>query len=259
MPPIRTVTPRPGKPRLICFPYAGATARIFDGWGASLSSVEVSAYEAPGRGRRMNEPLLESIDGLTGDVMSQLTQMLDRPYVIFGHSMGALLAFTIARALQSRRLPLPRAVIISSASAPTRRRRYEHTDDAILDRVRRLGGNGDPAFLDSDDYRELFLPIIKADFAVVDSFACDAGQHIACDLVLCGGAADPEVSILDLVAWTPFTQGHVTRKLIAGGHFAPWENASVFLGFLKDVLDRYAGSGRTPHWEHHHEASREVG
>lgn len=248
MQPIRTVTPRPGKPRLICFPYAGATARIFHAWGESLSSVEVCAYEPPGRGRRINEPLLDSIDGLTSEVMSQLTQMLDRPYVFFGHSMGALLAFTIARAVQERRLLLPRAIIISCASAPTRRRTYEHTDDAIIDRVRRLGGNGHAAFLDSDDFREFFLPIIKADFAVVDSFVCDASQHIACDLVLCGGACDPEVSIVDLVAWGPFTRGNVTRKLISGGHFAPWENSPVFLGFLKDVLDRYVGSERTKHW-----------
>jgi surfactin synthase thioesterase subunit len=115
--------------------------------------------------------------------------------------------------------------------------------------VRRLGGNGsNDAFLNSDDFRELFLPIIKADFAVADSFVCDTSQHIACDMVLCGGARDPEVSVVDLVAWGPFTRGNVTRTLVSGGHFAPWENPPLFLGFLKDVLDRYVGPGKTNHW-----------
>src|ERR1043166_3549047 len=137
-----------GTIRLFCFPYAGGAPHVFHEWPDLLPSfVDVCAIQLPGRGTRLREQPYTRLKALVPDVVTALRSFIDRPFALFGHSMGALIAFEVARVLRDRGGPEPEILFVSGARGPQLKRNdtntYELTDVELIQRLRRL--NGTPA------------------------------------------------------------------------------------------------------------------
>lgn len=203
----------PGAPvRLFAFAHAGGDASSFDAWPVLLDKeVDVRPVQLPGRGGRAGEPMPERIEDLVGELALALSPHLDQPYLFFGHGMGALVAFELARALRRDRQPAqqpgpraagpraagPRALIVSAAPPP-------HTSGAALSASPQGAAGGD------DDAS---LPVIRADLAALAHYRYEAGDPLDADIVAIDGISAPGYEPGDPAGWAMHTRGrfHVAR------------------------------------------------
>jgi medium-chain acyl-[acyl-carrier-protein] hydrolase len=209
--------------RLFCFPYAGGSAQIYREWSDAFPDyVEVCSIQLPGRGPRFRETpigdVAATVDALTGAIHPYL----DRPFAMFGHSMGAILAYETTRRLAAEFGCSPSHLFVSGHRAPhlpSRRRPIHHLpDDGFIAGVRAL--NGTPAeFFDDPELVMLCLPMLKADFRMVETYVELDGQRLSCPLSALGGDADPTVPPADLAAWHMATTGRFRSILLEGDHF----------------------------------------
>jgi medium-chain acyl-[acyl-carrier-protein] hydrolase len=209
--------------QLFCFPYAGAGASIYRDWPEALApDVEVWFAHLPGRERRIAEPSLTSIDAIAGAASDALRGCLFRPYALFGHSMGALIAFEVCRSLRSVTVPTPACLMASGYRAPHLPNPREPIHDLTATEFRRklaeLAGTP-PSVIANEELMELLLPTLRADFMVVDNYRHHPGPPLAASLRVYGGRADPEVPTAALEAWRQHTTGDFALTLFEGGHF----------------------------------------
>ena len=192
-------------------------------WSDALADdVEVCAIQLPGRGPRFRETPIDDASGAVGALTDAIRPYLDRPFAMFGHSMGAILAYETARRVTAAFGCTPSHLFVSGHRAPhlpPRRKPIHHLpDDAFIAGVRAL--NGTPAeFFDDPELVTLCLPMLRADFRLVESYVELAGERLSCPLLALGGDADPTVSAADLAAWRAATSGRFRSILFAGDHF----------------------------------------
>jgi len=166
--------------RLFCFHYAGGSAAIFRSWQELLPRwVELWPVQFPGRGQRIAEKPETSIEGLVGSMLPDLLPMFaEKPFCLFGHSMGATVAFELARKLFSEHRRSPCILFISGRRAPSmpRRRNSTHnfSDHEFVDELRRLKGTP-REILESSELMQLLLPVIKADFQAIETYRYTPG------------------------------------------------------------------------------------
>jgi medium-chain acyl-[acyl-carrier-protein] hydrolase len=209
--------------RLVCFPHAGGTASSYRRWSTTLpDDVEVDAVELPGRGTRFTEPLRTSVADVVQELVDALRPWLDRPFAFFGHSMGALLAFEVARALRRQNGPLPNRLCVSAAPAPDGFRRQlalaRLSDDQLKEKLRAL--NGTPgAVLQEDELMGFMLPILRADLSLIDSHEYREEPPFAFPISAFGGIADREVRVEKLEGWRRQTTQAFSLRLFPGDHF----------------------------------------
>lgn len=208
--------------RLYCLPYAGASAAVYAKWKRRLPGwIEVAPIELPGRGRRLGEPLETTFSGLLGHVIEGVRPALGQPYAVFGHSLGALLAFELSHHLSQTQAPEPLVVFASGTHAPSRRdaERFARldSDDELKAELVRLGGT--PAhLLEEEELMALTLPILRADFRVAGDYRAAPGRRIRAPLHVLAGTEDtttPET----LGAWREHTLGPFELTVLPGGHF----------------------------------------
>jgi medium-chain acyl-[acyl-carrier-protein] hydrolase len=209
--------------RLFCFPYAGGSASIFTQWQARFSNrIEVCPVQLPGRENRLLEEPVSSIERLVPQLADELEPYLDQPFLIFGHSMGALIGFELARELRRRNRPLPQKLIVSAKQAPHIPRSkplgYDFSDEELINQLRELNGTPEEV-LANRELMELILPIIRADFALVDRYVYREEEPLACPILAFGGIEDPDVKQEELAAWQQMTAGGFVMQQFAGGHF----------------------------------------
>ncbi|MEU2801165.1 alpha/beta fold hydrolase [Streptomyces sp. NPDC006995] len=217
----RYVTPDQPRLRLVCLPHAGGSAAFYHSWGHAFGSdVEVMAVRYPGRQERIAEALYTEMEPLADALTGELLPYTGVPLVLFGHSMGASLAYEVALRLQQRHGVRPGALLVSCRSAPhllTPRGPFED-DDALIAEVRRLGGT-DTRLLDDPDLRELVLPAIRADFSVVSGYAARPGVPVDCPVVGYVGDSDPAVGVDGVRGWARMAPAGFDLKVLSGGHF----------------------------------------
>lgn len=207
--------------RLFCLPYVGGGSGIFRDWADGLPpDVEVWALTLPGRERRFAEAAIPSIPELADRAVAGLGPMFDRPYAFYGHSMGALLGFEMARRLRSRP---PVKLVVAAHSAPQTagtREVFRHRlpDDQFIEELMRLEGT--PAeVLENRELVELLLPTMRADFQAVETYAYTPAPPLACPIVAYGGSRDANVPVAHIEAWRELTTGAFTMHVFSGGHF----------------------------------------
>jgi len=232
---------------LHCFPYAGGSAQAFRGWAEHLpEGVALQAWEPAGHGRRMRERPHRRIDGYAREVADGMAHA-DRPFVLFGHSLGGLVAFEAARELRRRGSPEPRAILVAATSAPQeirpRRLRHQMPDDELLDELRSF--NGTPAaVLEDEDLLRMFLPVVRADFEAVETYEYSFEPPLACPIGVFGGVRDRVMAPDTLQDWEAQTSSEFSLEWVPGDHFFPSSNRAVFLWLLSRRLEALRGDAR---------------
>jgi medium-chain acyl-[acyl-carrier-protein] hydrolase len=228
--------------RLFCFPYAGGSALIYRSWSQKLPpGVEVCPVQLPGRGNRLKEPPFRSLAALVPALAGALRPYLDRPFAFFGHSMGALISLELARELRRDARPAPEQLFVSGRSAPQLGKRgvtlYDLPEPELIEELRRL--NGTPhEVLEHPELMELMLPLLRADFAVCDTYRYADEPPLDCPVAAFGGLGDANVPRADLEAWAAQTAGDFSLRMLPGDHFFLHENESTLLLVLTHELQR---------------------
>lgn len=219
------VKPRPeARLRLFCFPYAGGAASIYRTWSDDLpAEIEVCPVQLPGREGRIRQSAFTRMDDLVEAADEGLAEELDRgPHAFFGHSMGAVIAYELARRRRRAGRSEPRHLIVSARSAPTVEDSEEPIHDLPPERFReRLRDlNGTPAeVLDHPELMELVEPLLRADFEVNETYEHRPGETLSCPLTALGGLRDEEVPREELEEWRTLTTGAFRLHMLPGDHF----------------------------------------
>jgi medium-chain acyl-[acyl-carrier-protein] hydrolase len=209
--------------RLFCFPYAGGGTLAFRGWAENLpAGVEICPVQLPGREHRMREPALTSIPVIVEAAAEALAPHLDKPFAFFGHSMGALISFDLARTLRDRHGITPVRLFVSGCRAPHLKRKrpptYNLSEAEFVHELRSL--NGTPReLLDSPDLMRLLLPLLRADFEASETYAYVPGAPLDCPIHAFGGTDDPEVDRREIREWCEQTVAEFSLKMFPGDHF----------------------------------------
>lgn len=228
--------------RLFCFPYAGGGTLAFRGWAESFpAGVEICPVQLPGREHRLREPALTSIAAIVEAAAASLLPCLDRPFAFFGHSMGALISFDLARTLRDHYGIAPASLFVSGCRAPQLRRKrpptYDLSDAEFMHELRSL--NGTPReLLDSPDLMRVLLPLLRADFEASETYAYVPGAPLDCPVHAYGGADDPEVERREIREWCEQTSAEFSLKLFPGDHFFLHTARPLLLDALAGQLRR---------------------
>jgi medium-chain acyl-[acyl-carrier-protein] hydrolase len=213
-----------GALNLVCFPYAGASAQIFHHWPAHFSpELGIYLVHLPGRGKRLHENPFTRLAILVDAIMQNMPdELLESPFAFYGHSMGALLSFEIARAVRRRYGIEPVRLIVSGRSAPhvaqSKAATHNLPHDEFIARIRELNGTP-PELLECPDFNELFLPLLRADFELVHTYQYRPEQCLSCPITVYGGLEDKEVPEAGLRAWKEHTATEFNLRLFPGDHF----------------------------------------
>lgn len=229
--------------RLIAFHHAGGNASFYQPWLKELQAldwIEFVAVQLPGRGRRMAEPPVSELPALLDEMAEGLAELLDAPHVLFGFSMGAILAFELAQRRQRQALRMPLALVLAGRGAPRQVRpaitRGAFTRDMIVRELERLGGT-DPVLLQDGPFLDVFMRTFQADFAIADSHYCAIPEPLQCLMHVWGGADDPEVPIERLCRWIDFAGERFDSHIFPGGHFFVRSAHKPVMKNLMRVLD----------------------
>jgi surfactin synthase thioesterase subunit len=218
--------------RILCLPYAGGGAGNYREWGPLMpAGTEVEAVELPGHGRRLAEAPAVGVTEII-EPLASLTARPGPPTILFGHSMGALLAHELCRALTA--LGSPPAALVLSAMSPAhlvdRAACRALTDDpaALLDHVRDLGATP-PEVLRRPEMRELVLRTMRADLGLLAAFPDPPADRIpaSVSVLALSGRSDDVYPPHTVAAWEPFAERWQGMRVLPGGHFFPWRDDAV--------------------------------
>ena len=226
--------------RLLCFPYAGGNARMFRSWHAAMhEGVKVCPVELPGRGSRRAEECVTSMAALVGAMAEEMEPLLDPPLAIFGYSMGGLVGFELARTLRRLYGREPAALLVAAQNAPSvpleRPTARSSTDEELSVALYRSGGMPREA-LENDRFVRTFLPVLRADYTVVDAYAYVPEAPLRCPIHLYTGTEDAQVSERGLARWRRETSGPFAVHRFPGGHYFVREAEGPFLASVSRVL-----------------------
>lgn len=208
--------------RLFCFHYAGGNALIFRDWWKGLTpEIEVCAVQLPGRGLRLNEAPYTRLMPLAETLSHVVHACGDKPFAFFGHSMGSLLSFELARAMRRNYGLEPRHLFASGRQAPSltnsEAQTYNLPESEFIEAVRRMSGT--PAeVLENPELMQLILPQLRADFEVCDTYTYTPEPPLSCPITAFGGLQKC-VKLEELEAWREHTSGAFTIRRFPGDHF----------------------------------------
>lgn len=245
--------------RLFCFPYAGGATLPYRGWADKLpTDVEICPVMIPGRGSRLTEPAFTRLLPLVRAIAEAMLSHLNRPFALFGHSMGATIAFELARYLRRSFGCVPSHLFVSGCRAPQLPRKnppiHNLPESEFIAELRRLNGTTDEV-LENSELIRLVIPTLRADFEVCSTYEYRAEAPLDCPISAYGGMQDPDVGRADLEAWSEQTTESVSVRMLPGDHFFINAPNSRLLQILPSELYRSAeGDGhdsRAPRTSYH--------
>jgi medium-chain acyl-[acyl-carrier-protein] hydrolase len=205
------------------------------------ADVEVSIVKLPGRGVRFQEPLFNHIEPLVEALRAAITSILNKPFAFFGHSMGAIISFELARALQRANLPAPRHLFVSGHRAPQipnlQPSSYNLSEGEFICELRRLRGTPE-AILNDKQLLQLVMATLRADFAICQTYAYQPGGPLSCSITALGGTFDEETNVSTLSAWRDHTDSEFATVILNGDHFFLESSEADLLREVSNVLRR---------------------
>jgi surfactin synthase thioesterase subunit len=184
--------------------------------------VEVVAPQWPGRENRFSEPTRQTMDELVSVASEIVSTYLDLPFAIFGHSMGAIIAYEVALRLRAGGRPLPIHLFPCAHSAPHLPNRRPHTHDLpaekLLERLHHSGGVS-VEFLQPRDYLDLVLPAVRADLRIIETYSWSGAPPLPVPITAITGSDDSEAPPAELEAWRLHTSSRFQTRVFRGGHF----------------------------------------
>ncbi|WP_432096587.1 thioesterase II family protein [Streptomyces sp. bgisy100] len=206
---------------LVCFPHAGGAASFYHPLSRMLpSSVNMLAIQYPGRQDRRAEPCVENLAELADRVHEVLQPLTGQPLALFGHSMGATLAFEVSRRLEEQGVT-PVHLFVSGRRAPSRHRSegvHLRDDQGLIEELKELSGT-DARLLDDEELLRMILPALRGDYKAAETYVYRPGDPLACPVTMFTGDADIRVSAEDAAAWREHTTGPFELMTFDGGHF----------------------------------------
>ncbi len=237
--------PRPqARLRLLCFPYAGGGALTYRPWAVEMPpESDVLPVQLPGRERRLRERPHTRVGPLVEAATRSLEPYLDRPFAVFGYSMGALIGYEFVQRLRRERGLEPVHVLVAARRAPQLPPDpddyYKLSDPDFKERLREM--NGTPAeVLEHPELMELVLPLLRADFELNDTYEPAGHPPLGCPLTVFGGLEDGEVTREELEAWRAVTTGPFQLRMFAGDHFFLNQHQSAFRCAVAEDLLRHS-------------------
>lgn len=228
--------------RLFCFPYAGGGASVYRNWARQIpSTVEVIPVELPGRGKRLTEPPIRKMPALIEALTPVITPLLDMKFAFFGHSMGAIIAFELARELRRRHGPQPEKIFVSGRQASQIPDRdpitYNLPEDEFRAELLRL--NGTPIeVLEHAELMDLLLPLLRADFELIQTYQYCDDTPLHCPIAVYGGLEDNYVPREVLLPWKQQTDAPFSLHMLPGDHFFLHSASHILLELLRQELHR---------------------
>jgi surfactin synthase thioesterase subunit len=244
---LKLTAPLPGiSTRLFCLPYAGGSAAIYQEWQKQVApQFQICAVELPGRGWRSAESLPLSIHKLAHEIASWLHAHGKTPFALFGHSMGAAIAYEIARNLEAAGNRSLYCLIVSGSSAPflPRRKRAisDLSDPDFLDHIRQLNGTP-PEILANAELMSVVLPVLRSDFKICEEYVPEESHALRTPITALAGEKDPDISVADVEAWGTLTTGRFETLKFPGDHFFLKSSEAAVVAAVSDTLVGLCGS-----------------
>lgn len=224
--------------RVFCFPHACAGASVFRDWPRHFAAdAELCAVQLPGRENRILDPVPDRLDDLVSPLIAAIRPLAGTPFVLFGHSLGAIIAYEVARGLDAIESP-PRLLGVSGCRpphVPLERKPLHGLPDAELKRAIGDMGGTSPEVLAHDELMDFLLPTIRADFRLAECYLQEAGLRVGCPIHAFAGTADPAASPEKMAGWSMAAGGSFICTALDGGHF-----------FVKDHVERIAAALAAP-------------
>ncbi|MEO1374973.1 MAG: thioesterase II family protein [Cyanobacteria bacterium J06635_10] len=226
--------------RLFCFPYAGGSSIIFRRWQDLLqANIELCPIELPGRGSKIKLAPLNRLEPIVKELSQQIQPYLDKPFAFFGHSMGGLLSFELTRKLYQKYGISPVHLFISARSAPQLLESeppiHALPESDFIDKLRDYNGTPE-AVLENQELMQLFLPILRADFAVLETYKYQNAPPLECPISVFGGLQDNKITIEELEAWQEQTNSSFLLKMLPGDHFFINHSYSLLTEQISEIL-----------------------
>jgi len=231
--------------RLYCLPYAGGNASIFQAWKRDLDHrVELYPVGLAGRGSRLGEALSASIQEAAQDAFSGLRSEFDRfEYALFGHSMGALIAFELARIISHSNVKQPAHIFFSGREAPHisangSPKYHLMPEDEFREEILKMGGTP-PEIFQNRQLRELFVPILRNDFRITENYALGAGDVRFDNPISVLVGEDEDYSREEITGWRGYSSAACDIRSFKGGHFFIKDSEKLVLESINSTLRNY--------------------
>lgn len=229
--------------RLFCFAGAGGSASAYRLWGPALApAVDLCAVELPGHWTRMEEPLLTRFHEVIEGVGPHVAALTDRPFAIFGFSLGSLLAFHTTRWLRRHGHPAPQCLFVAGRAAPEFAAAHGEAkistlpDAQFIDKMQTVYGGIPAAVLREPELLKLTLPVLRADMTVLDDHTCPEEPPLAVPLHISGGLDDAHLTDAKLQAWRAHTTGPADITMFPGSHHFLDPSRAAVLAYVRARL-----------------------
>lgn len=226
--------------RIICLPSSGGGANMYRNWEGNLDNVEIYSVQLPGRERRLSEAPIDNIDALVEALVPEVEKLNDKPLLIFGHSMGALIAYELCCALQRKGSKMPKAVFVSAFRTPERINRNKKLHplafDDFIEELKKYGGTPEE-ILNHRETMELFVPTIRADFKIHETYVFPNHPQLTIPIISFSGTRDHVVPGSHMIGWNNHTSAEYAHHTIEGGHFFIHDNQARVLMVIQDKVN----------------------
>ena len=230
--------------RLICFPYAGGNAGVFRSWANYFNEdIELVAIQYPGRATRFKEALLPSMEELVGAIFESCSDFLcEKPFVLFGHSMGASVVWELSHQLRKKNLRMPEMLIVSGRRAPSESLPEDYKmihslpKNEFLERLKTLNGTPEE-LLEHKDLMELMEPVIRNDFKLIETWSVTTVPKLNLPIEVLGGEDDKHLDKMALKAWEKESSKTCNISLMPGDHFYLHQHEKVLMKKLNELLN----------------------